>query len=144
MNNGKKTSQQRTDLVIKQPTIRAVACLLKNQGTNNQRNTINTTERDYRVLQALECNPSASQRELAKQLGVSLGKVNYCLKALIDKGWVKAGNFKRSDNKSSYLYLLTPKGIEQKSKLTKAYLARKITEYEQLKKEIEQLQNQVG
>ena len=69
--------------------------------------------------------------------------MNYCLKALIDKGWVKAGNFKRSDNKLGYLYLLTPTGIDEKSKLTKAYLARKITEYERLKKEIEQLQNQV-
>jgi len=101
---------------------------------------MNTIERDYRVLEAIKKNPGATQRELAIALGISVGKVNYCLKALIEKGWIKAGNFKRSNNKLGYLYLLTPIGIEEKTKLTKAYLQRKIAEYERIKTEIEQLQ----
>lgn len=101
------------------------------------------TENHYLILEALKANPNATQRELANQLGISLGKVNYCLKALVEKGWLKAGNFKRSNNKLGYMYLLTPKGIEEKSKLTKDYLARKIVEYEQLEKEIKELQNKI-
>ena len=80
-----------------------------------------------------------SQRKLAEELGVSVGKVNYCVKALVDKGLVKAGNFKRSSDKMSYLYLLTPKGIEEKARLTASFLKRKIAEHEQIIKEIEQL-----
>lgn len=101
------------------------------------------TENHYRLLQALNNNPNATQRQLAKELGISLGKTNYCLKALIDKGWVKAGNFTRSDNKLGYLYLITPKGIEEKSKLTKAFLQRKLAEYEQLEQEIKELKNNI-
>lgn len=101
-------------------------------------------ENHYLILEALKANPNATQRELANQLGISLGKVNYCLKALVEKGWLKAGDFKHSNNKLGYMYLLTPKGIEEKSKLTKAYLARKIAEYEQLEKEIKQLKNNMG
>ena len=104
---------------------------------------MDTIERDYRLLEALKDNPFATQRELALGLGMSVGKVNYCLRALIEKGWVKAGNFKRSDNKLGYLYLLTPKGIENKSSLTKAYLKYKLAEYEVIKQEIEQLQSQI-
>ena len=104
---------------------------------------MNPTEQHYKLLNALEQNPHASQRELAAELGISLGKVNYCLKALIQVGWVKVGNFTHSNNKLGYLYLLTPKGIEEKSILTKHYLQRKMEEFEQLKQEIEQLQDQV-
>ena len=93
----------------------------------------------YHVLKALEANPNLSQRELAKQLGISLGKTNYCLKALVDKGWVKAKNFKNSQNKLAYAYLLTPKGIDEKARLTLSFLERKRQEYEALKKEIEAL-----
>jgi len=93
----------------------------------------------YRVLKALESNPQLSQRELAQQLGISLGKTNYCLKALIDKGWIKAKNFKNSGNKLAYAYLLTPKGIDEKARLTLNFLERKRQEYETLRLEIEAL-----
>jgi EPS-associated MarR family transcriptional regulator len=98
-----------------------------------------TTETHLKILKHIESNPYISQRKLAEELGVSLGKVNYCVKALIDKGLVKTGNFKRNANKMGYLYLLTPKGIEEKAKLTASFLKRKIAEHEQITKEIEQL-----
>jgi EPS-associated MarR family transcriptional regulator len=103
-----------------------------------------TEDSHYKLLKLLERNPQASQRELAAELGVSLGKVNYCLKALIDKGHVKARNFKNADNKVAYLYLLTPKGIRAKARITSAYLQRKLGEYESLREEIEELQAEVG
>ena len=84
-----------------------------------------------------------TQRELATALGVSLGKVNYCLKALIEKGWVKANNFRNHNNKAAYAYLLTPKGLERKAQITVRFLKRKVEEYEALKQEIEQLQREV-
>jgi len=105
---------------------------------------MNTTETHLKVLRCLEGNPEITQRELAQELGVSLGKVNYCLKALIQKGWVKANNFKNSKNKSAYAYLLTPKGIERKAQITVRYLRWKLLEYEMLKKEIDQLKTEVG
>ena len=98
-----------------------------------------TTETHLKILKHIESNPHVSQRKLAEDLGVSVGKVNYCVKALIDKGQVKAGNFKRSSDKVSYLYLLTPQGIEEKARLTASFLKRKIAEHEQICKEIEQL-----
>ena len=96
-----------------------------------------------KVLRHLENDPEITQRELAKKLGISLGKANYCLKALIDKGLVKAGNFKNSNNKSAYIYLLTPKGIEEKSRITLHYLKRKIDEYEKLRTEIDELKQEI-
>lgn len=98
---------------------------------------------NLKLLRYLEENPQVSQRELAEHLGVSLGKANYCLKALINKGQVKASNFKNSDNKRQYLYLLTPKGIEAKARITVSFLNRKMREYEELKSEIAQLQQEV-
>ena len=74
---------------------------------------MNQTETHYRVLRHLEANPEITQRELAQEMGVSVGKVNYCIKALVQKGWVKANNFKNNKNKAAYAYLLTPTGIEQ-------------------------------
>ena len=100
-------------------------------------------ETHLKVLREIEGNPEITQRELARELGVSLGKVNYCLKALIQKGWVKANNFKNSNNKSAYAYLLTAKGIERKTKITASYLRNKINEYEALKTEIEQLKTEL-
>ena len=97
------------------------------------------TETHLKILKHIQVNPEASQRELAQELGVSVGKVNYCLRALIDKGFVKAGNFKRNTDKLSYLYLLTPKGIEEKASLTTNFLKRKIAEHEKITQEIEQL-----
>lgn len=94
----------------------------------------------YYLLRQLTNEPAASQRSLAERFGVSLGKVNYCLHALIDKGLVKANNFRRSDNKLAYAYVLTPKGIEEKSRLTQAFLRRKLDEFEALSQEIKALQ----
>ena len=99
-----------------------------------------TDEYRYKIMKQIEANPSISQRELARELGISLGKVNFCLKALIDVGQVKARNFKNNPNKSGYLYLLTPVGIEEKSKVTARFLKRKIEEYDALRAEIENLQ----
>ena len=95
----------------------------------------------FRVLHLLEEDPALTQRELAQKLGISLGGVNYCLKALIEIGHIKAGNFKKNPNKSVYLYLLSPKGIAEKAKLTADFLERKMEEYHALKKEIESVQS---
>jgi EPS-associated MarR family transcriptional regulator len=97
----------------------------------------------YRVLKHIEKNPRITQRELANELGVSVGKANYCLKALIDKGWVKANNFKNSNNKMAYVYKLTPNGIDEKARITISFLKRKMQEYQELKDEIETLKNEV-
>jgi len=93
------------------------------------------------VLHFLERDPELTQRELAQKLGISLGGVNYCLNALIDIGHIKAGNFSKNPNKSIYLYLLTPQGIAEKTKLTADFLKRKMVEYKALKKEIEDIQS---
>ncbi len=98
----------------------------------------------FRLLRALESNPEISQRALAEELGVSLGKTNYCLKALIDKGWVKAGNFGRSNHKHRYLYQLTPAGLAEKTKITGRFLKRKLAEHEALTREIEQLRQETA
>lgn len=98
----------------------------------------------FQVLRMLEANPELSQRQLAAELGVSLGGVNYALKALVERGFVKAGNFGRSDNKAAYLYLLTPEGIAQKSALAATFLSRKLEEYEALKQEIKALKREVN
>ncbi len=95
----------------------------------------------FRVLHLLEEEPNLTQRELAEKLGISLGGVNYCLKALIDIGHIKVGNFKRNPDKSVYLYLLTPKGINEKAHLTAGFLKRKMAEYQALKKEIDAIQS---
>lgn len=98
----------------------------------------------YRLLKLLAERPEISQRGLAEALGVSLGKINYCVKALLDQGWVKATNFRNSHNKLAYAYLLTPSGIDAKSRITVRFLKRKIEEYEILKTEIASLQAEVA
>jgi EPS-associated MarR family transcriptional regulator len=98
----------------------------------------------YKLLKLLEPNPALSQRDVARHLGVSLGKANYCLKALIDKGWVKAANFKNSRKKAAYMYLLTPRGIEEKARVTTEFLQIKIREYEALKEEIDQIRDEAA
>ena len=105
--------------------------------------TPQTQETHLKVLRHLEENPNVTQRELAEALGISLGKANYCLKALINKGMVKAKNFKNNANKRAYLYILTPKGIETKARISVNFLQRKMEEYEALKAEIKQLQTEV-
>ena len=103
-----------------------------------------TDEYRYRILKLLESDPGASQRKLADQLGISLGRVNFCLQALIDKGLIKANNFRNSANKRAYLYLLTPKGMDEKARVTMRFLKYKLAEYEALKHELEELQREAG
>jgi len=99
-------------------------------------------EQQFQILRELEREPRVSQRRLAEDLGISLGKVNYCLQALIHKGWIKATNFKNSQNKAAYMYLLTPRGLESKTLLAMQYLQVKIREYEALRVEIEQMRRE--
>lgn len=94
------------------------------------------------LMRLLDARPELSQRELATSLGVSLGKANYCLRALIEKGFVKAENYRNSSNKLAYFYLLTPSGIAAKAELTRQFLTRKVREYEELRLEIERLQKE--
>ena len=101
-------------------------------------------EIQFKALKLLEQNPHFSQRELAAALGVSLGKAHYILKALINMGWVKLDNFRRSDNKIGYTYLLTLKGLSEKADITVRFLARKQLEYDALRDEIAQLKAEVG
>ena len=130
----------------------AVACLKHIQTHTTQRKLLNfMTSRQaklqedtyFRVMRILQENPDLTQRELAEKLGVSGGGLNYCLNALIDKGWVKMQNFQNSKNKFKYVYLLTPQGIAQKVALTSRFLERKMQEYEALKAEIESLHQDV-
>ena len=93
----------------------------------------------FNVLRKINSKPNLTQRELASELGFSLGKINYCLKALKDKGLVKITNFKKNPNKISYVYILTPKGIAQKTQLTLNFMKRKMREYDELKSEIEEV-----
>jgi EPS-associated MarR family transcriptional regulator len=104
--------------------------------------TTSIEETHLRVLRLLESNPAMSQRELAEALGVSLGKTNYCLRALLDKGLIKMRNFRNSQNKAAYAYYLTPAGIRRKAGLTAAFLKRKISEYDSLRDEIELLKTE--
>jgi EPS-associated MarR family transcriptional regulator len=97
----------------------------------------------YRLLRYFEQHPHASQRELARELGVSVGKVNYCLRALIKQGWVKMRNFRGSTNKLAYTYVLTPKGIDEKVSVTSRFLRRKIAEYDALSEEIARLTSEL-
>lgn len=99
-------------------------------------------ENHLKVLRLLESDPSLSQRDLARALGVSLGKTNYCIRALLDKGLIKMQNFRNSRNKQAYAYLLTPAGIKAKADLTRRFLQFKLREYEHLKYEIEQLRRE--
>ena len=95
-----------------------------------------------RVLRLLDTSPRLTQREMARELGVSLGKANYCLRALLGKGFVKVQNFRNNTNKRGYLYLLTPEGVAAKANLTRHFLARKREEYDALRLEVERLQRE--
>ncbi|MBI3529691.1 MAG: MarR family EPS-associated transcriptional regulator [Betaproteobacteria bacterium] len=103
-----------------------------------------TDEYRYRILKILENNPAASQREIARELGVSLGRVNYCLQALVEKGLIKVNNFRRNESKRAYLYYLTPKGMQEKARVTVRFLKVKLDEYENLKQEVAQLQREAS
>jgi EPS-associated MarR family transcriptional regulator len=102
-----------------------------------------TSDVQYKLMRLLENNPEMSQRDIARELGMSLGKVNYCLQAVVRKGWIKAVNFKNSRRKVAYLYRLTPRGIDAKARLTVSFLRLKLREYEALREEIERLHREV-
>jgi EPS-associated MarR family transcriptional regulator len=101
-----------------------------------------TDEYRYKILRILEAKPEISQRDLARDLGISLGRANFCLKALIEKGLLKATNFRNSQNKLAYMYFLTPSGIEEKSAITAQFLKIKMQEYADLEAEIDQLRRE--
>ena len=103
-----------------------------------------TDETRYRILKLLESDPYASQRRIADELGISLGRVNFCLKALISKGLVKVNNFRNSANKRAYLYLLTPRGLEEKAIVTARFLRVKLAQYEALQRELEELRREAA
>ena len=109
----------------------------------NERSKTKQEDMHFRLLRLLQDNPHMSQRELADAVGISLGTVNYCLRALLDKGLIKIRNFQNSDRKLAYTYLLTPSGLLRKAELTGRFLNRKLSEYEQLKDEIEMLSREV-
>lgn len=100
-------------------------------------------ESHLKVLRLLAADPALSQRDLARALGISLGKTHYCVRALLDKGWIKMQNFHNSERKLAYAYLLTPAGVTAKAELTRRFLQLKTREYEALKHEIEQLRQEV-
>lgn len=106
--------------------------------------TVHPEESRYHLLKVLEDHPGASQRDLARAMGVSLGKAHYVLRGLIDKGLVKARNFQKSDEKGAYLYQLTPSGVSEKVRITRRYLARRQAEYERIRAEIEVLRAELG
>jgi EPS-associated MarR family transcriptional regulator len=99
---------------------------------------------DLELLRQINAEPAASQRNLAARLGVSLGKLNYCLRALVDRGWVKANNFRRNDHKLAYAYYLTPRGMAAKLQLTAAFLRRKEREFEALQTELQALRRELA
>ena len=103
-----------------------------------------TDEYRYKILKLVQARPEISQRELASELGISLGKANFCLKALIAVGLLKATNFRNSNNKLAYMYLLTPTGVEEKAKIALRFLKNKMQEYESLKIEINLLHQEIN
>jgi len=103
-----------------------------------------TEQAQLHILKIVEEQPEISQRQLAERLGVSLGKINYLLRALLDKGHIKAGNFLRAEDKLKYAYLLTPEGMSAKLQLTRSYLARKELEYLAMKSEIESMRDELA
>lgn len=101
-------------------------------------------ETRYQLLKLLEQNPNVTQRQLAEALGVSLGKANFCLKAVIERGWIKVGNFRRNTNKKNYAYYLTPKGFEEKALVTLRFLKRKQQEHDLLVQELNELRREAA
>ncbi|MFC1837484.1 MarR family EPS-associated transcriptional regulator [Thermodesulfobacteriota bacterium] len=106
-------------------------------------NSKSNHEISYQIFRILSKNPNLNQRQMAKEMGLSLGKFNFCLKELVKKGFVKINRFKSSDNKAKYMYILTPKGIEAKTKITVNFLKRKMSEFEKMQKEIEELKREI-
>lgn len=107
-----------------------------------QNGRVSKKQNKFQILKSLELDSSPTQRQLSNDLGVSLGKINYCLKSLIEKGFIKVNNFRNSSNKIQYSYLLTPKGVEEKARLTLDFIRIKTQEYDTLKQEIESLKQE--
>ena len=103
---------------------------------NKLKNSKKTSSDDFEILRTIKNQPDLTQRDIAKNLKLSLGKVNYCIQSLKEKGLIKINNFKKNPNKIGYLYILTPKGLSEKTKLTIQFMKRKLSEYEELKKEL--------
>lgn len=114
------------------------------QGNPPPPNLTRKQEAQFRVMQVIVNNPNITQRELASQMGVSLGRAHYCLASLLEVGWVKMSRFKGSSEKKQYAYILTPSGISQKAEITGRFLKRKIDEYLALRREIEVLREEIG
>jgi EPS-associated MarR family transcriptional regulator len=111
--------------------------------TNNLANINMVSEDDFKLLRLIESSPEISQREISKKSGLSLGKVNYCLKSLANKGWIKIKRFSKSEHKIGYIYIMTPEGLKTKSLMTIDFLGRKLAEYEALQDEITSLKNEL-
>ena len=107
-------------------------------------NTVNDQEISYRLFKILNDNPHLTQRQMAGLMGISLGKFNYCLTELVKKGFVKMDRFRSSANKAVYMYILTPRGLEEKARVTTRFLHRKMEEFEEIKKQIEELAGEIG
>ena len=106
-------------------------------------NTVNDQEISYRLFKILNGNPRLTQRKMAGEIGISLGKFNYCLTELVKKGFVKMDRFRSSANKAAYMYILTPRGLEEKARVTTRFLHRKLAEFEEIKKQIEELAEEI-
>ncbi len=120
----------------------AVAWAKHSGAPHNLLDTVVNEESHLKVLRLLESNPHMNQRDLSKALGASLGKTNYCIKALLEKGLIKMQNFRNNQNKRAYAYLLTPAGVEEKARITLHFLKHKVHEYERLRIEIEELKRE--
>lgn len=101
-------------------------------------------ELQHRIFKIIEKDPLINQRELSNELGISLGKANYCIRALIEKGWVKVNNFRNNQNKLAYAYILTPSGLEEKASVTLRFFKRKMREYDELKLAVEELKKELS
>jgi EPS-associated MarR family transcriptional regulator len=114
------------------------------RGTRRKGTAVISDEMRFKLMRLFAANPQMSQRDVARALKISLGRVNYCVQALIATGWIKATHFKNSQNKAAYMYLLTPRGIEEKATLTIRFLQQKLREYKRLHAEIEQIRSEAG
>ena len=139
-----QSPQKRLARCFPKPASRVTRLIPYNPRSNVEHGGCLEDEIHYKLLKVLEENPDVTQRELAARLGISLGKANYCLRALMGRGWVKMDNFRRNPNKMGYVYLLTPKGIEEKTRFAVRFLGHKLYEFDALKAEIERLQLEVG
>jgi EPS-associated MarR family transcriptional regulator len=129
-------------VAILNPLIFSFPCLLDRVYLMTTRRQTSNDDTIFWTLKLLQDNPGMTQRSLAKEVGINVSSINFCLKALVEKGWIKMGNFSRNSDKLSYAYLLTPTGLAEKTVLTRRFLQRKMAEYDKLRGEIEAMQQQ--